>query len=68
MHILSVIRIAVTLGSISMHMVHSILNMETSNDKWLQLCIKKKLQSTSYGLNSIELPKLNVTVDVFYFM
>jgi hypothetical protein len=44
------------------------LNMETSNDKWLQLRIKKKFQSTSNGLNSIEQPMLNVTVDVFYFM
>jgi len=68
MHILSLIQIAVTLGSISMHMVHGVLNMETSNDKWLQLRIKKKFQSTSNGLNSIEQPMLNVTVDVFYFM
>lgn len=46
----------------------SILNMEASNDKWLQLRIKKKLLSTSDDLNSIEQPKLNVTVDAFYFM
>jgi hypothetical protein len=42
--------------------------MEASNDKWLQLHIKKKLLSTSDDLNSIEQPKLNVKVDAFYFM